>query len=183
MMRKIYRVIMSYLLLTFLLYGCGKSSNQQEIASGSTQPEIQMQSGEQTETKIQDTEENEIQVIVNGTTYTTVLEDNVTTEEFISMLPLTLEMEELNGNEKFNYMDTSLTTNASTPSGIHSGDLMLYGSECLVLFYEDFSTSYSYTPIGHLENAEDLVSIVGDGSVTVIFRAGEFKKESENEEQ
>ena len=33
---------------------------------------------------------------------------------------------------------------------------MLYGNNCLVIFYKSFDTSYSYTRIGHIENLEDL---------------------------
>jgi hypothetical protein len=46
---------------------------------------------------------------------------------------------------------------------------MLYGNNCLVLFYEGFNTSYSYTRIGHFENASGLAAAVGTGDATVKF--------------
>lgn len=46
---------------------------------------------------------------------------------------------------------------------------MLYGADCLVLFYESFSTSYSYTRIGAVENVSGLAAAVGRGGVTVSF--------------
>ena len=46
---------------------------------------------------------------------------------------------------------------------------MLYGSDCLVLFYDSFSTSYSYTKIGYLDNPEGLKNIVGNGTVNVVI--------------
>ena len=46
---------------------------------------------------------------------------------------------------------------------------MLYGSTCIVLFYESFSTSYRYTRIGRVDNPAGLAAAVGSGSVTVSF--------------
>ena len=50
-----------------------------------------------------------------------------------------------------------------------SGDLMMYGSKTLVLFYETFSTSYSYTKIGQIDDTEDLTKALGTKNVTVTF--------------
>ena len=46
---------------------------------------------------------------------------------------------------------------------------MLFGDSCVVLFYRDFSTSYSYTRIGRLKNAGGLASVLGTGAVTAEF--------------
>ncbi len=52
---------------------------------------------------------------------------------------------------------------------IHTGDILLFGSNCIVLFYEDFSTSYSYTPISNIEDTNGLESALGSGNVTISF--------------
>ena len=78
-------------------------------------------------------------------------------------------MSELNGNVKYNYLPFTLPTNASNPEQIHAGDLMLYGSDCLVLFYKSFPTSYCYTPIGCIDDPSNLADVVGDGGVQVAF--------------
>lgn len=49
----------------------------------------------------------------------------------------------------------------------------LYGSDCLVLFYEDFQSSFSYTRLGYLEEPEGLSEAAGSGSVTVTFEPAE----------
>ena len=84
--------------------------------------------------------------------FTGTLLDNPTATAFREMLPLTMNMTELNGNEKYFDLTKSLPTNASNPGQINAGDLLLYGSKTLVLFYEAFSTSYSYTRIGKVDN-------------------------------
>ena len=44
---------------------------------------------------------------------------------------------------------------------------MLYGTDCLVIFYESFSTSYSYTRIGKIDNPDGLENVLGPGSIQI----------------
>jgi hypothetical protein len=99
------------------------------------------------------------------------LYDNEAAKKFATMLPLTVNMSELNGNEKYCYLSESLPTKSERPSGIQKGDLMLYGSDCLVLFYESFSTSYSYTALGKIDDPEGLEKALGSGAVRVTFES------------
>ena len=108
-------------------------------------------------------------ITVNDQTFTATLLDNNSAKAFKEMLPLTIKMIELNGNEKYCDLKKSLPTNPSYPKTITNGDLMLYGSETLVLFYETFSTSYSYTKLGQVDNATGLASALGSRNVTVTF--------------
>lgn len=110
-----------------------------------------------------------IEITVGTQTFTAELYENETARAFAALLPLELDMTELNGNEKYFYLDSTLPTDAFRPEGIHAGDLMLYGSGCIVLFYESFSTSYSYTPIGRVQDPEGLAAALGSGNVTVSF--------------
>ena len=85
------------------------------------------------------------------------LENNSTTSALIKLLPLELSMNDLNGNEKYVYLDKSLSTNSFNPRKINSGDIMLFGDNCLVIFYKSFDTSYSYTKIGHIDHLDGLI--------------------------
>ena len=76
-------------------------------------------------------------------------------------------MTELNGNEKYRY-GVSLPTAAQYFATIEAGDLMLYGSNCLVLFY-GAAGGYSYTRIGKLSSTDGLAKAVGNGATTVTF--------------
>ena len=104
-----------------------------------------------------------IKFIITDKNYSLILEDNETTRKLLENLPMNVEMNELNGNEKYVYMDVEYPTNSINPKHINKGDVMLYGNNCLVIFYKSFDTSYSYTRIGHIENLEDL----GNDSIDV----------------
>ena len=106
-----------------------------------------------------------VKAIINEQEYIISLEDNETAKSFVSLLPQELKMSELNGNEKYIYLDTSLPTNSSNHKRINVGDVMLYGDNCLVIFYKSFNTSYSYTKIGHIDNLPDL----GNSNIVVKF--------------
>lgn len=79
-------------------------------------------------------------------------------------------LEILNGNEKYYYLPEFLPTNSQRPGNIHAGDLMLYGSDCLVLFYESFPSGYSYTRLRTVDDPNGLAAALGSRSVKVIFQ-------------
>ena len=108
-----------------------------------------------------------IVVKVGGKSFTAKVEDTATGRAFMEKLPLTLSMTELNGNEKYNY-GVTLPTASKYYSNIEAGDLMLYGSNCIVLFYGS-AGGYSYTRIGKLTAKEGLAAAVGGGTVSVTF--------------
>lgn len=106
---------------------------------------------------------------VGGQNFRACLYDNEAVTALTEQFPVTITMNELNGNEKYHYFDTAFPTDTEQIGSIHTGDLMLYGSDCLVLFYEDFHTSYRYTRLGYVENPEGLKDALGRGNVTVTF--------------
>jgi hypothetical protein len=115
------------------------------------------------------TDTTKMKITIGSAVFTATLNNNATATAFKAMFPLTINMGELNGNEKFYYFSTTLPTNASKGGNIQVGDLMLYSNNCLVLFYESFNTSYSYTRLGKIDNTSELVAALGAGSVTVKF--------------
>ncbi|MFT3903585.1 MAG: cyclophilin-like fold protein [Niabella sp.] len=110
-----------------------------------------------------------IKIIVGSKNFTATLLDNNSAKAFKEMLPITINMVELNNNEKYFDLPNSLPTNSSNPQTIKNGDLMLYGSKTLVLFYKTFSTSYSYTKLGAIDDVTGLATALGSGNVTVTF--------------
>ena len=112
---------------------------------------------------------DKMKIKIGNSTFTATLYENATTTAFKSLLPINVNMVELNGNEKYADLSGNLPTNASNPGTIQAGDLMLYGSSTLVLFYKTFSTSYTYTRLGRIDDVTGLDPAVGSGNVTVTF--------------
>lgn len=111
----------------------------------------------------------QMKITVGSTIFIANLLDNPTTQAFKKLLPLTLDMSDLNDNEKYFYLSTNLPTKSSVGGNIKAGDIMLYGNNCLVLFYEGLNSSYSYTKMGHIENISGLIEALGNGKVIIKF--------------
>ena len=110
-----------------------------------------------------------IKIKVNSQAFTATLLDNSSAKAFKEILPLTINMIELNGNEKYYDLTQSIQTNPSNTGNIKNGDLMLYGSKTLVLFYKTFSTPYSYTKLGTIDDVTGLTTALSSGNVNVTF--------------
>ena len=118
-----------------------------------------------------------MKITVGSKIFSATLFDNRTAAAFKASLPLTLDMEELNGNEKKFDLANSLPTDSSNPKTINSGDLMIWGQNTVVLFYKSFPTSYSYTRLGRIEHPAGLEAAVGTGNVKVTFELDRSPKE------
>ena len=115
------------------------------------------------------TDTMKLKMTIGTRTFTATLYDNATATAFKTRLPMTINMIELNGNEKYFDLSNNHPTNASNPKTIQTGDLMMYGSNTLVLFYKTFSTSYSYTKLGRVDDPVALAVALGNGNVSVTF--------------
>ena len=137
------------ILLLIICVGCTKVENQ-ELKK---------------EEIINKEEVSSVKVIINEKEYILNLEDNETVDKFLELLPSDFNMTELNGNEKYVNLDTTLPTDSMYPKHINAGDVMLYGNNCIVVFYKSFDSKYSYTKIGHIPNLPDL----GSDDITIRF--------------
>jgi hypothetical protein len=142
--------------LFFMSYAaCGKGNSVDSISADTT--------------NTNDTTTRTMKIKIGSVVFQASLLNNASARAFQSLLPLTLNMTELNGNEKYFDLSTNLPINASNPGNIRSGDLMLWGNKTLVLFYKSFSTSYSYTKLGVIDDPKGLAGAVGSGNVTITF--------------
>ena len=110
-----------------------------------------------------------IDITIGNRLFKADIDSSPTGRAFMERLPLTLDMNELNGNEKYSY-GIALPRADRHFDSIAAGELMLYSGNCIVLFYGP-AGGYSYTRIGRLQSADGLAAALGSGSVTVTFGA------------
>lgn len=155
------------LFIISILFSFCACSNVNNIDDKTTQSTTQEQ--ENTTTNTTEIVDNMITVKIGDKSFSAQLYDNETAQAFADMLPLTIDMNELHGNEKYYNLSNSLPMDSSDVGKINNGDIMLYGNDCLVLFYDSFSTNYSYTKIGYVKNPSELADAVGNGNITITF--------------
>lgn len=110
-----------------------------------------------------------LKLMIGSREFTATLADNAASRAFWDLLPLELDMIEMNGNEKYGNLPQSLPVDVYYPGTISTGDLLLWGNRTVVLFYETFPSSYGYTVLGRLDAPEDLAEAVGRGNIRITF--------------
>lgn len=159
-------------LLSLALAGCATSKNMAESEEVSKPSEDVRDDAQPSEADTTDQEKApmQIQVTVNDTPFRATIEDTAAGQELLARMPLTLSMEELHGNEKYCYTGESFGGESFVPDTIEAGDLMLFGSDCLVLFYETFANGgWAYTCVGKIDDPSGLADACGSGTATVTF--------------
>ena len=149
-------IILSVISLAAVTVGCGQ--NRRAAAPENGTGDIAHSS-----------KEKKMKIRIATKVFDATLFDNPTADAFEAMLPLTLNMDELNGNEKKYDFSTRFPTDSSNTKTISNGDLMIWGDRTLVLFYKSFPTSYSYTKLGRINDPSGLEAAVGSRNVTVTF--------------
>lgn len=112
-----------------------------------------------------------ITITVGDSTFQAKLYDNETARALLAQFPLRINMSELNGKEKFYNLPENLpSTVTEQPSTIQAGEIMLWSSNVLVLFYNTFPNSYGgYVKLGYVEDVTGLADALGSGDVQVTF--------------
>jgi hypothetical protein len=121
------------------------------------------------EDNISKTDTMKLKITVGNKTATGVLYDNPTSRDFITMLPLTVKMDDYSDTEKIFYPSRKLSIK-DAPAGFDPsvGDITLYvpwGN--IALFYKDFSYSKGLISLGKITSGMD--AFTAKGSITVKF--------------
>ena len=115
------------------------------------------------------TKDSRMWMIIGERRFSITLAHTEAAREFAAMLPLSIDMADLNGNEKHAELPKSLHTNPHRPGTISNGDLMLYGSRTLVVFYLTFNSPYAYTRLGRIDEPAQLATVLGQKNLLIQF--------------
>lgn len=150
-----------------------EESTAQTAATAQTTTETTDPTAENTTETTTERENMKINIHVNGSDFTAVLEDNDAAGAFAEILKtddVTIEMRDYAGFEKVGSLDRSLPSN-NRQTTTHSGDIVLYQGDQIVIFYG--SNSWSYTRLGSVEDLSGWAEALGSGDVTVTFSASD----------
>lgn len=103
---------------------------------------------------------------IGGRTFTATLEDNEAARALCDMLPLTLDFNDYGGFEKVASLPRRLPSQ-DRQMRTSAGDIVLYLSNQIVVFYG--GNSWSYTKLGHIDDVEGLIEALGRGNVEITF--------------
>jgi hypothetical protein len=106
---------------------------------------------------------------VGDTVLTATLIDSATTRDFISLLPLTLTLEDYAGTEKISNLPKRLSTeNAPSGSDPSVGDITYYAPwGNLAIFYRDFGYSSGLVILGKIDSGIKALNVPGSVRVTI----------------
>ena len=110
-----------------------------------------------------------IRLTINGQSTTATLDDNATARDFLSLLPLTLTLEDYASTEKIAYPPRKLSTQGA-PAGIDPeiGDITYYAPwGNLALYFRDFGYSTGLVRLGRFDGGVDALNVRGSLNVTI----------------
>lgn len=115
-----------------------------------------------------------IQLTINDTLLTATLNDSATARDFVSMLPLTLTLEDYAGTEKVSNLPRQLSTEAAPAGSDPSvGDITYYAPwGNLAIFYRDFRYANGLIILGKIEDDIDALINSEPFEVTIELLEG-----------
>ncbi len=144
--------IVKLILLVLLALNC----NNEQIVKGNT---------------MDDSKQYKIKIVGQDTTLYATLQDTPTTRDFISLLPLDLELKDYAGTEKVSDLPKKLTTK-NAPAGYDPsvGDITYYAPwGNLAIFYKDFGYASGLINLGKIEQGIQELSSKNSLNVSIML--------------
>ena len=110
-----------------------------------------------------------IRLTFDGKAVEATLLDNAAARDFLSLLPMSLTLEDYNATEKIGYPPRKLSTNGA-PAGVDPsvGDIAYYAPwGNLAIFYKDFGYSRGLVNLGRIDSGVEALNVPGSLKVTI----------------
>jgi hypothetical protein len=110
-----------------------------------------------------------IRLTFGGKAVEATLLDNATARDLLSLLPMTMALEDYNSTEKIGYPPRKLST-AGAPAGVDPsvGDIAYYAPwGNLAIFYKEFGYSRGLIVLGRIESGIEALNVPGSLKVTI----------------
>ena len=153
-----------------LLTSCGKSNNS-SVQPTTDEPSttITTPSGENQTTKEDETANMKLTLKIDDTEVDVTWTDNDSVRALKNLAKdgLTINMSKYGGFEQVGSIGSTLLS-ADTRITTNPGDIVLYSSNQIVLFYD--SNTWSYTKLGHINlSKSELTDLLGDEDVVITL--------------
>ncbi|MGI6700858.1 MAG: cyclophilin-like fold protein [Christensenellales bacterium] len=168
-MKKIITFLVT-LTLIISLSACGKSNNS-SVQPTTDEPSttITTPSGDNQTTKEDETANMELTLKIEGIEVDVIWADNDSVRALKNLAKdgLTINMSKYGGFEQVGSIGSTLPS-ADTRVTANPGDIVLYSSNQIVIFYD--SNTWSYTKLGHINlSKSELIDLLGDEDVVITL--------------
>ena len=178
-MKPVRKLLVLSILLLFCIITMSACTQDQEVPDPADQGKAETTETQKTESSDEadpdiDEETYTMKMKINDTDVKVSWENNDSVKalsELASQGDVTIEMNAYGGFEQVGPIGTTLPSN-DTSIKTHAGDIMLYTSDHMVIFYG--SNSWSYTRLGKItdKSASELRELLSGRGITVTITAG-----------
>jgi len=153
-MKKATLIITMLFMLSTTFAACEKDN-------GKPNPPIQ-ENNENNNPETENQKNMKIKVTIGDVVLTATLVDNPTAKDFISLLPLTVKLDDYASSEKIFYPERKLSTKGAGSINAVAGDITYYSPwGNVAIFYKDFGNSSSLIRIAKFDGNIDVLKTAG----------------------
>ncbi len=167
-MKKIIIFLFNFILI-FSLTSCGKSNSTPTPTTGEPSTTITTPSDDNQTTKEDETANMKITLKIDGIEVDVIWADNDSVKVLKNLAKdgLTINMSKYGGFEQVGSIGSTLPS-SDTRITTSPGDIVLYSSNQIVLFYD--SNTWSYTKLVHINlSKSELTDLLGDEDVVITM--------------
>lgn len=167
--RSLFPLVLLFIFM-ILLSSCGKSNNS-SVQPTTDEPSttITTPSDDDSTTKEDETANMKLTLKIDGIEVDVIWSDNDSVRALKNLAKdgLTINMSKYGGFEQVGSIGSTLPS-ADTRITTNPGDIVLYSSNQIVIFYD--SNTWSYTKLGHINlSKSELTDLLGDEDVVITL--------------